>query len=231
MILNMNKYTFIIAMLAMSTQIKAQDVWERPDDEENTEQTVSNSNDRLSLSMGNRDSKYLAGAVPEVDGKVAWTFKYDVPGSTAQQIYDVVLNRMKAFTRQDNQLEGSSVALVNKKEHSIVVTAAEWMTFKDAFLSLDRAKFYYVLVFHISDNHFEVSMERIYYRYNENDGKGEYKLTAEKCINDANALNRKKTKLVPGWAKFRRKTIDRVDEINKYMTKIVRQIKSQNEKK
>ena len=29
---------------------------------------------------GNKDAKYLAGAVPEVDGKVVFTKEYSIPG-------------------------------------------------------------------------------------------------------------------------------------------------------
>lgn len=221
----MNKYTLIIALLMMSAGAKAQDVWEKPDSDDDTELTVQKRQPRKDAATAeNKDARYLAGAVPEKDGKVAWTFSVDVPGHSAQEIYDVTLRRMKAFTKQENQLEGSAVALVNKAEHSIVVTAAEWMVFRDAFLSLDRTKFFYTLIFNITDGHIGATMERLYYRYDDNDGKGEHRISAEESISDASGLNKKQTKLVPGWAKFRRKTVDRADEVGKYIMKIGRQL-------
>ena len=64
-------------------------------------------------------------------------------------------------------------------------------------------------------------MSRIYYRYEEeqNDGGRVYK--AEEWITDDNALNRKKTRLLPLSAKFRRKTIDRKDQIFDTIEKMV----------
>lgn len=217
----MNRYTLLIALFLASAGAKAQDVWEKPDSDDATEQTVRNGQQEKKVrDTENKDAKYMAGAVPEKDGKVVWTFSFNVPGRSAQEIYDVTLKRMKAFTKQENQLEGSAVALVNKKEHSIVVTAAEWMVFRDSFLSLDRAKFFYTLIFNITDGHIGVSMERLYYRYDDNNGRGEYKISAEESISDRNGLNKKQTKLVPGWAKFRRKTVDRAGEVEKYIRKI-----------
>ena len=49
------------------------------------------------------------------------------------------------------------------------------------------------------------------YRYEEQREGGGHVLKAEEYINDKNALNKKKTKMYKGVAKFRRKTIDRKD--------------------
>ena len=43
----------------------------------------------------NPDAKYLEGAVPEVNGKVEWKLDLDVPGKSANEIYDIML---KFFT-------------------------------------------------------------------------------------------------------------------------------------
>ena len=40
---------------------------------------------------------------------------------------------------------------------------------------------------------------------------------AEEAIHDKNGLNKKKTKLTPGWARFRIKTVDRKDEVFNYI--------------
>ena len=52
-----------------------------------------------------------------------------------------------------------------------------------------------------------------YYYEEDNDGYNGRTYRAEEWINDANALNKAKTKLLWGSAKFRRKTVDRVEEI------------------
>ena len=89
----------------------------------------------------------------------------------------------------------------------------EWLVFTDKLLSLDRTKFNYTLIAYCKDNHLTVTMGRILYIYDEERVRGGYVYKAEEWINDENALNRKQTRLLPGSAKFRRKTIDRKDYI------------------
>lgn len=183
----------------------AQGVWEKPDagNGEAEEQKVE---------KPNPDAKYLEGAVPEVDGKVEWRLDVDVPGKSADQIYDIMLKCLTDLTKTENQIEGSQVALVNKDEHIVVANIREWLVFTDKFFMLDRTKFFYTLIAYCKDNHLTVTMNRISYRYEEErTSDGGYVYKAEEWINDENALNRKKTKLVPGSAKFRRKTVDRKD--------------------
>lgn len=121
--------------------------------------------------------------------------------------------------KKKTKLPESNVTLVNKSQRVIVATLNEWLVFKSTFLSLDRAKLNYVLVANCTDGCVELTMRNIFFRYDENDGKGMTKILAEESINDKNALNKKKTKLVTGWAKFRRMTIDRKDEVfNKFRT-------------
>lgn len=194
----------------------AQNVWEKP--VQNTTKTVEE------VVKPNPDEKYLAGAVAEEDGKVQWTLDIDVPGKSAEQIYDKMYRCLDDLTKQENQLEGSCVALVNKKDHIIVATIREWLVFKDSFLSLDRSKFNYTLIAECKDNHLTLKMNRIYYKYEEDrkpQGGGVYK--AEDWISDAKALNKKQTKLLPGSAKFRRKTIDRKDFLFENIERIVKE--------
>ncbi len=119
----------------------------------------------------------------------------------------------KEFTKGENQLPESNVALVNKKEHIIVVAPLEWLVFKSSFISLDRAKFSYIAIATCKDGELDVKIDRLKYKYDESNNKSEQTIFAEEAINDKNALNKKKTKLVPGWAKFRRKTVDRMEEV------------------
>lgn len=191
----------------------AQNVWERPDEGDEAKQAKVETK-KVKQEKPNPDAKYLAGAVTEDDGKVVFTLDVDVPGKSATQIYDIMLKCLTDLTKTENQLEGSQVALVNKADHIIVASVKEWLVFKDNFISLDRTKFYFNLVAYCSDNHLKVRMDRISYRYEEERRKSsDSRLTAEEWISDRYALNRKKTKLLPGSAKFRRKTVDRKDYI------------------
>ncbi len=211
------KLFFILLAYFIPTIAMAQSVWEKPttDYDNKDDKTVERKVEKPS-----KDAKYLAGAVPEVDGKVEWQLDVDVPGKTADQIYSIMLNCLTDLTKTENQLEGSSVALVNKQEHIVAASIKEWLVFTDKFLMLDRTKFNYTLIAYCKDNHLTVTMGRISYRYEDNrSDDGGYVYKAEEWINDENALNRKKTRLLPGSAKFRRKTIDRKD----YLFDVIRQ--------
>lgn len=161
----------------------------------------------------NNEIYLAAGAVPEVDGKVQWTCDINVPGKNAQQIYEEMLRIMSKLTKEENQLERSKVALVNEQEHKIASTMQEWLVFTSTFLSLDRAKMSYILNADCEDGHLKLTMERISYVYGEGKDTNYYK--AEEWITDKNAVNKKHTRLLPMSGKFRRKTIDRKNELFK----------------
>lgn len=217
----MNKYILIAAILLIAKGAKGQDVWEVPTDNStnNTEIKAAkgNNTEKETTKTSLKNPRYLSGAVTEKDGKVVWELNIDLRGKATQQIYDATIKTFQSYTKQDNQLEGSKIALVNKAEHIIVAQVKEWLVFKDAFLALDRAKLQYNLVATCMDGKLNVTMGRISYIYDGNDGKGETKILAEEAINDKNGLNKKKTKLTPGWARFRIKTVDRKDEVFNYI--------------
>lgn len=203
-----------LLMLAVVT-MEAQNVWEIPDQKTTKQQAKQEKEEKEKAEEENPDAQYLAGAVTEENGKVVFTLDMDVPQKNAQQIYDIVFNALQELTVQENQLEGSAVALVNKQEHIIAANIREWLVFKNNFLSLDRAKFFYALIAKCSDGHLHLTMERLSYKYEEERGGRQAKdvIKAEELIADGVALNKKGTKIYRGYAKFRRKTIDRKNEL------------------
>lgn len=163
---------------------------------------------------GKYSSIYFAeDAVPVVDGKVQWVYDLDVPGKNAKQIYDETLQFLTKMTKEENQLERSKVALVNEQEYKIAASMQEWLVFSSSFLSLDRTKFNYMLYANCSDGHLQVILDRISYAYGEGNDATHYK--AEEWITDKYAVTKKRTRLYPISGKFRRKTIDRKNEIFK----------------
>lgn len=226
----MKRYlSLLVFTLCFSLTGLTQNVWEKPETEEETSvETKKEKKERKKKEKEKKDKekkpkedpKYLLGAVPKVDGKVKWTMDVDVPGKTAQEIYDIMFKYLTDLTKEENQLEGSAVSLVNKKDHIIVAKIREWLVFKKQFLVFDRTKFIFTLVASCSDGHLNVSMERLSYRYEENNGKEKYVYKAEDWIADDNAVNKKGTRLYKGSAKFRRKTIDRKD----YLFKTIRDV-------
>lgn len=184
----------------------AQNVWERPDVEEEKQAQDEKKESK-------EDPKYMVGAVPVINGEVCWKMDYDVPGKSAQELYDIMLRFLSQLVKEENQLDGSCVSLVNKKEHKIAASIREWLVFKNVFLALDRTKFFYTLIVDCKDNHVGVEMKRISYRYEEERNEGGFHYKAEEWITDEMALNKKRTKIYKGPAKFRKKTIDRKDNL------------------
>lgn len=163
--------------------------------------------------MTEATNEYLAiDAVPEVDGMVRWTCDIDVPGRTAQQIYERTLDILNGIISNEKiQLERSKVAIANEQEHSIMATMQEWLVFTSNALVLDRTKFNYVLQAKCSDGHAQIILDHITYNYDQQGKVSNFK--AEEWINDKYAVNKKRTRLFPNSGKFRRKTIDRKNEI------------------
>ncbi|MDR0393627.1 MAG: DUF4468 domain-containing protein [Tannerella sp.] len=151
------------------------------------------------------DSKYLAGAVPEVDGKVVFTKEFDLKGADRDAIYDRIYEwldkRMKA--NENN----SRISYTKKEEGQIVAQGEEYLVFSSNAFSLDRSMMSYNLVVLCKPGKCEMSIERIRYSYEDS------RYTAEEQISDGMALNKKKTSIYRGNRRFRVKTVDYVDDL------------------
>lgn len=158
------------------------------------------------------EAKYLSGAIPEVDGKVVFTLDIDVPGKNAQQIYDITYNYLDEVSQGPDQFDESAVVLLNQKDHIIAARYKEWLTFSNSFISLDRTIFNYTVIAQCSDQHIHLTMERMNYNYEEGRSTG-FKTSAEEWITDKYGLTKKGNKLSKLSGKFRRKSIDRKDEL------------------
>lgn len=220
----MKKLIVSILMLAPLASF-AQNTWEVP--------TVQKSEktQRKALFEGKKktiDAKYLAGAVPEVDGRVTFTLDLDVAGKSADEIYNKVFNVLQEMTTEENQIkelaDKSKIAVVNKAEHTIAAKYKEWLVFRNSALSLDRTVFNYTIIAKATDGHLNLTLSRISYQYEfeRNDAEG-MSVSAEEWISDKAALNKKKTGLLKYTKKFRIKTIDRKDNIFETISNALRQ--------
>ena len=162
-------------------------------------------------SKANTDLYLQKGVVPEVNGQVMWTETINIPGATANELYDKAFAYLTALTQGTNQLDGSKVALVNKGEHSIVAMVREKLVFSSSFLSLDYTQFNYVLQATCRDGQATLTMNRLTYRYDVQGNVSDF--TAEQWITDKYAVNKKQTRLLPVSGKFRRATIDRKNSV------------------
>lgn len=170
----------------------------------------------LSIAKGKGDdSKYLLGAVPEVNGVVTFQKTISVAGKSQAQVYQAINNYMQNAIL-GNAIEGLRTRVISdgKQDGNIVVKAEEYMIFKKKALNLDRTRFRYQLSANTTEGKCELTLNQVSYYYNE-DMNGENGVTfkGEEWITDKEAVNKKGTALYPRSGKFRRKTIDRVEEI------------------
>ena len=157
----------------------------------------------------NNDAKYLAGAVPEVEGHVMFQTTIQAPGKSGKQIYDIMLRQLTLLTKEAGQFEQSRVALQDSVKLQLVGNYQEWLVFKNKPLNLDRTRLMYHLIVDCADGQATVKMTRIVYLYDEERDPQTY--YAEEWITDRYGLNKKQDKLARVSGKFRRKTIDRKD--------------------
>lgn len=199
------KYLWMMLMISMPMMSNAQNTWENS--------TVKNEVD------ANPDQKYLEGAVPLVNGKVVFTKTFEVPGKTAFQIYNIIGKYFQDITKEESQIN-SRIVSADTTTYEIGASYEEWMHFKSNFLSLDRTRFYYTLQALCQNGKVTVEMAHIRYLYDEH--RKPQRLKAEEWIIDKEALNKKKTKLIPITGKFRRRTVDRKDEIFKNLENLLK---------
>lgn len=157
---------------------------------------------------GDDDTRYLSGSVPEENGKVVFSKEFIISGMSKKEIYTRSLNYLTE--RMAKNQNSSRVAYTDEKEGVIATVAQEWLVFSQSFISLDRSEINYQVKVTCSDGKCIVSIARIFYLYQQKE-----KYTAEEWISDKVALNKTKTKLIRGMAKWRRKTVDMVDDYYK----------------
>ena len=157
--------------------------------------------------QANEDAQYLAGAVPEVDGKVVFTKEYSIPGMSQDEIFDRMNKWMDTQLKENKN--NSRILYANKEKGQIVGTVDEWIVFSSNALSLDRTRILAQLTVFCQPEACTFKVEKIRYIYRE----GEEKYNAEEWIIDDYALNKSKTKLTRGLAKWRRKTVDYMNNL------------------
>ena len=154
------------------------------------------------------DNKYMAGAVPEVNGKVVFTRSLNVPDFSKEQIY-------KAMLDWGNQTfsGGSARMLYGDADKGIIVFQGEEVMTIKIGLFPGKVRALYMLTANCADGRCELETSRIKYKNNPSSKSSEDIITAEEYITDKYALNKAKTKIFRGTGDYRSKTIDLVDKI------------------
>ena len=154
------------------------------------------------------DSYYLAGAVPVENGKVVFRYTLQLPGLTRAQIYEKVKEWLARSERADrNIIIERSVIKDDPTTGEIYIQNQEELIFAERGLSIDKADFAFLQHYTCSDGKCELEISHLRYVY-EDDNK-----VPEGWITDDYALDKKKTKIIPGVLRPRVKTVDRMDDL------------------
>lgn len=163
-----------------------------------------------SLLFAQENPKYMAGAVPVVDGKVVFTRTLSLPGESQQHIFNLALKwAQEHFTPQDDFQ--SKVLMSDAPSGQIVCLGQQYLVFTDKALSLDRSLITYQMYLTCSPDKCEAKIAGIRYAYNM--GGVEQIIPAEDQITDEQTINTKKGKLYKSTGKFRIHTIDLADQL------------------
>lgn len=169
------------------------------------------------------DAKYLAGGVPEVDGKVVFSRVLTLDSTLpADSLYNCLRRWVGAYYNNENVLKRQSLD-TDPASRRIEAGIVEYLVFKSTSLVLDRTQIIYSLKLSLKGQKLSVSMSQISYYYEEERSPEKY--TAEEWISDSQCLNKKGTKLTYGRGKFRIKTIDKFDDICQSLTDFVSALK------
>ncbi len=151
------------------------------------------------------EAQYHLGAVPVVNGKVAFEEVIQAEGLSAEEIETRVNEWIKRRFTKPTVIR--SMRFDSEQPNTTIVKSEEYIVFKNTFLVLSRARIYYYLTITAEDGLCTFNMSRITYWYDDEDEKGGIKMKAENWITDEMAFN-KKGRLKKFEGKFRRKTID-----------------------
>ena len=202
------KSIIVYILLCLPLAMAAQGTWEVPD-AGNT--TTAKAKESKAGKEEYKYTKYLGDVVPMVNGEVEWqrTFRNN---KSAEENYTLLLDYLTQMTKAESSLPESRVQVVNKAEHKMVCHFEEWMVFYSSLIVLNRTRFIYTLACDCADNEVSVRLMRLSYVDYENEKRaGRHK--AEEWITDRYALNKKHTKLLKITGKYRRHTVDRMEEI------------------
>ena len=160
------------------------------------------------------DSKYLVGAVPEVNGMVTFTKSFRVNNHSTADIHKVMQQFVGNLVENSISAPGNYARIMDDKDNCITARVCEWLVFNKKPLNLDRARFRYQIEAKTEGDRVNITVTNITYYYNEDmETNNGFIIKAEEWITDREALNKKQTKLYPKSGKFRRKTVDRANGI------------------
>lgn len=170
----------------------------------------------------NNQSRYLAGAVPMVNGYVQFDKTYYIKGKDKATLMAELRDYVqKELVEGEDQLPQARITEVSPDSGIIAASIEEYMYFKRTNWQTHCVRFYYQLGLQVEDGKFSATMRRLHYRYDPEITAGEFDedRRAEQWITDDAALTKNGTKLQRVSGKFRVFTIDRKNEVFRGLAK------------
>ncbi|MDH6356638.1 DUF4468 domain-containing protein [Parabacteroides sp. PF5-9] len=162
----------------------------------------------ISLFAQNNE-RYLAGAVPLENGKVVFSKKITTAHLSKEEIFD----RMLAWAQEQFNEEPKRVVYTDRSQGNIAAVGEDYLVFSKTALSVDQTSMSYRLTIECDANSSLIKIAGIRYEYKVSYQRDPEKYLAEEWIVDKAALNKNKLTRISG--KFRKTTIDFVDELFK----------------
>ncbi len=163
------------------------------------------------------DTRYLAGAVPVVNGKVVFTRTIENGQLTKDQLFDLAQDWLEKKAVDEN----NRLAYISREDGKLAFTGRQYIVFSSTSFALDRTLISYRIIAECHDNRCLLTLNGIRYEYPVSYKDEPEKYTAEEWITDENALHKGKMNRISG--KFRRGTIDFADATFDAFAEVVRQ--------
>ena len=192
------------------------------------QRTLIGSKNKTTAQVDN--SAYMAGAVPEINGKVTFTQTINAPDKSKAELCKALSSwaslRFMPETESGiwsdpayyKNLENSAVKLADPLAGKLICYGNEEQVFSNRILAKDFTVINYTLNIDVKDGQVVATMTDIVYSYALSDEPED--ITAESWITDAEAIT-KKGKLMKVSGKFRIKTIDVKDQLFKDIAKAI----------
>lgn len=159
-------------------------------------------------------TRYGAGAIPEIDGKVVFSKEFDTPKLTQDQIFDIMLKWANEYFAKEKDKKTNKVVFSDKAAGDIAAIGERYLVFANKSFALDHALTKYKIIIECRGSKCTVKMINIKYTYEVNYQREPMQYTAEEWITDESVLTRNGG-LNRVNRKFRIATIDYADDIFK----------------
>ncbi len=156
-----------------------------------------------------KNSRYLGGAVPEVNGKVIFQRQISTDQKISDNLFFTLVSRWaeEKFSTLENS--GNVLKLSNPVSKQLIKEAVTPLVHRDNAFVFDVVQMHYQIYLQVEDSVCNIALSNITLHY----PSWTKPQTAEELISDKAALNKRKTSMHGYHAKFRKLVVDSVDQV------------------